>query len=162
MAEWEGSPVANSSAQSKIKQDAVTIGCAGNKRHMQLRNWSVVCFQLIPETIKQNKHVEGFWRICLDTSSTLDTSTIFLGGLQWTQSTCSTRRNSRHSSPVACSFARHQVSQLAVPLRKSRLLYLSCVCNVSFASYFLLRPNSSQSNEVDDLLSDHFFATLNP
>ena len=42
---------------------------------IQLRKWSVVCSQLFPETSKQNKHVESFWRICLDTSSTLVTST---------------------------------------------------------------------------------------
>ena len=60
MAEREGSPVAHSSAQSTTKQDAVAIGCAGNKRHMQLRNWSVVSFQSVPDTIKQNKHVESF------------------------------------------------------------------------------------------------------
>ena len=80
MAEWEGSPVAHSSAQSKTKQDAATEGCDCSKRPMQLRNWSVVCFQLIPDPdsyreIKQNKHVESFWRICLDTSSILVAST---------------------------------------------------------------------------------------
>jgi hypothetical protein len=60
MAEEEGSPVARSSAQSTTKQDAVIIGCADNIRLIQLRNWSVVCFQSVPETIKQNKHVESF------------------------------------------------------------------------------------------------------
>jgi len=38
MAEREGSPVGRSSAQSKTKQDAVILGCAGNKRSRETGN----------------------------------------------------------------------------------------------------------------------------